>query len=116
MIDTFSDAKRFSPEMRQAMSKVIVKEGPPVPDQEHMWSKAIIRLKDGRVLEKTVHRPTGIWGDPLPREVLLAKYEDCVKRVLRPTDRPRVLELVEHLEELPDLRELMDIVRQRPQG
>ena len=113
VIDTFTDEKRFSPEMKAAMSKVNVRQGPSVSDIEEMWSKATIHLKDGRVLEKTVHRPTGIWGDPLPREVLLAKYEDCAKRVLDTADRALVVEMLEHLDELPDIRGLMGILMKR---
>ncbi|MBI4232985.1 MAG: MmgE/PrpD family protein [Chloroflexi bacterium] len=116
VIDTFTDEKRFSPEMEAALKKVRVRVGEQAASAEEMWSRATIHLKGGRVLEKTVHRPHGIWGDRLSREERLAKFTDCARRVLATPDQQRLVELVEGLEDLPNIAELMAILRKRPRG
>ncbi|MBI2854338.1 MAG: MmgE/PrpD family protein [Chloroflexi bacterium] len=68
-----------------------------------------IKLKDGREFIGKVERGQG--SSPLKRQDLLAKYEDCAKRVLSLSDVKRSIELIENLENLDDVTELMDLLR-----
>ena len=47
---------------------------------------------------------------PLSRDELLEKYRDCASLVLEKKDVERSIELIENLDQLSDIKELMDIV------
>ena len=68
-------------------------------------------LKDGRQVSKRVDRLLGEPAHPLTREQRLTKFFSCARRVIDDKAAERMLELVEQLERLPDIRELMDIAR-----
>ncbi len=50
----------------------------------------------------------------MTREQRLHKFFGCTRRVLSENGADRVLELVEGLENLSDVREIMDIIRGNP--
>ena len=61
-------------------------------------------LTDGRVLAQNVRRPMGRGADdPLPVELLEAKFLDCASRVLPEAKAQRLLTLLRGLEEVDDL-------------
>jgi hypothetical protein len=69
--------------------------------------------KDGTQLSERVDKLLG-WQNPLTREQRLHKFFGCTRRVLSEKGANRVLELVEGLENLSDVREIMDIIRGDP--
>ena len=72
-----------------------------------------IRLKDGRSYS---HRPEGVPGDPqhpVTREMLEAKFRDCVSFAARPlagADVERAIALIRDLENVPDVTEIMQLL------
>jgi 2-methylcitrate dehydratase PrpD len=111
---TFSDMGAADPRYKEARNKVdmIVREdwaskraaATPVP--------TTIKLKDGRVYSKTLSRPQikGSKDNPLSREEFIARYKMLAGVVLNPTQVRRSIELVDHLENLEDISELMELV------
>jgi 2-methylcitrate dehydratase PrpD len=75
-----------------------------------------IRLKDGRVF---THRASGVPGDPqhpVTREMVEAKFRDCVAFSAQPLaqrDIERAIELVRDLENVPDVAEIMRLLTPR---
>jgi 2-methylcitrate dehydratase PrpD len=110
-IDSFTDAKRFSPPVEQALEKVQLVPNSSIPtDMLQLWVGARARLNDGRSVETRSRSYRGSIADPMNREERLDKFYACGVRTL---DRPkvaRVQELIEHLEDLPDTRELMTLL------
>jgi len=113
-IDSFSDAKRFSPQVESLLQKVRVKRNPDIPrNPRDTWAVARVELKDGRILSETCRHYRGSIANPMDREERLAKLQDCAKRSLAPADIERVVEMSEKLESLPDVRPLMLILGHR---
>jgi 2-methylcitrate dehydratase PrpD len=72
-----------------------------------------IRLKDGRSYS---HKPEGVPGDPqhpVTREMLEAKFRDCVSFAAKPlqeADVDRAIALIRNLENVPDVTEIMQLL------
>jgi 2-methylcitrate dehydratase PrpD len=72
-----------------------------------------IRLKDGRSYS---HKPDGVPGDPqhpVTREMLEAKFRDCVSFAAKPlaeADVDRAIALIRDLENVPDVTEIMQLL------
>ena len=113
-IDSFSDAKRFSPTVESLLKKVRIKRNPDIPkDPPDNWAVARVGLPDGRVLSETVRHYRGSIANPMNREEHLVKLKDCAKRTLDAGDIERVVGMTERLESLPDVRELMSVLGHR---
>src|SRR5581483_11306644 len=66
-----------------------------------------IRLRDGRVLQRSVAEPRGPGERPLSWEELAEKFRDCADAVLPPAAANGALERIAAFETLPDLRGLL---------
>ena len=111
-IDSFTNERRYAADVVALLPRVEMKIDDAIPsdfDRMHVIVEA--ELADGRRVAKRVDRLTGWMGIPLTREQRLKKFDACTRRVLDGKSASRVLELVEKLETLPDVTEIMDIVR-----
>jgi 2-methylcitrate dehydratase PrpD len=70
-----------------------------------------IKLKDGKKYSGTRGKAKGDWRLPLPEEDFLNKYRTCAGEALSENDVERSIELLHRLEELPDVNELMGIIK-----
>ena len=110
VIDSFTDQRRFAPDMEETLHKIRVQ-----PDgSESGPVKATTKLKDGRTLSDECQSWAGSAGNPMSRQQRMAKVWDCIGRVLAIPDGERMLELVEDLENVPDISALMAILGQKP--
>ncbi|MFH1485116.1 MAG: MmgE/PrpD family protein [Chloroflexota bacterium] len=113
-VDTFSEAKARSPEMREALGKVkvIVRDWGWEIGQKRMPVK--VTMKDGRVYTNEVQKQRGHPENPITKEELLAKYRYCAQRTKLPTDKiERSIELAQNLETLNDISGLMESVTEQ---
>ncbi len=108
-IETFTDERRFAPDMEEVLARVRVA---PVPDLDDV--KATARLKDGRTLSEVCREYRGSLANPMGREERLDKFRDCAGRVLPPESVERLIALLEQLEEVADIGQLMDRLARRP--
>jgi aconitate decarboxylase len=72
-----------------------------------------VRLLDGHVVAMDLPAVLGAPGRPLSRERHLAKFERASASGLRPLDAARgaqLIDAVDHLERLPDVRQLVDLL------
>ncbi len=111
-IDTFTDARRFSPDMDEMLGRIGVEpEGP-----ESGATEATAVLKDGRTVSAECSAFSGSASNPMSREQRLEKVRDCFVRALSEADTERVLEMLENLESLDDTAELMAVLGQAAAG
>lgn len=104
-IDTFTDERRFAKDMEETLPKVRV-----APNQDAEGAEAIATLKDGRTLSEVCIDFRGSVADPMDRDERLAKFRDCAHRVLSQESTEKLIDLLEHLEEVNDISELMDML------
>ena len=105
-IDTFTDARRFSPDMEEMLGRMSVEpEGP-----ESGATLATALLKNGTTISAECSAFTGSAANPMSRDQLLAKARDCFHRGLSETDTVGVLDMLENLESLDDVGQLMGVL------
>ena len=105
-IDTFTDERRFAPDMEDMLGRISVEpEGP-----ESGATLATALLKNGNTVTAECSAFRGSARNPMSREERLAKVRDCFTRALSDTDTERALGMLENLEEVNDLAELMAIL------
>ena len=111
-IDTFTDARRFLPDMDEMLGRIRVEpEGP-----ESGATLATALLKDGTTVSAECAAFSGSAGNPMSRDQRLAKVRDCFRRALSEADTDRVLEMLENLEGLDDVGQLMGVLGQAAVG
>ena len=112
VIDTFTDERRFAPDMEETLGKIAVD-----PDAEETGVvRVTARLKDGREVGDECRGFKGSAGNPMTHEERMEKVWDCIGRALPQSDAERVIELLEGLEEVEDVAELMTIMGQQSPG
>ena len=111
-IDTFTDARRFQPDMEELLGRIRVEpEGP-----ESGATLAVATLKDGTTLRAECRAFSGSAANPMSRDQRLDKVRDCFRRALSAADTEHVLELLENLENLDDVSRLMATLGQPATG
>ena len=105
-IDTFTDERRFSPDMEDMLGRIRVEpEGP-----ESGATLATALLKNGRTAGAECAAFRGSAANPMSRDERLVKVRDCFNRALPGPDTQRTLEMLENLEDLPDVAALMAVL------
>lgn len=119
-LEQFEDTAHLDPRVRAVMPRVTVRAHPDMPDDSpHQWgAEVIVTLTTGERLASRIddYPRRGPGGDPMCREELWAKFNDCASRALpRPQVAP-LFALLEKLDALPDLTELSRLLErhQRP--
>ena len=111
-IETFTDDRRFSPDMEETLGKIQVKPS----NQDSADVKVTALLKDGRSAEAECRGFRGSARNPMSREERMDKVIDCVGRVLTDQDADRLVSLIEDLENVADISEIMDLMGRQPSG
>ena len=105
-IDSFTDQRRFSPDMEEVLPKIRVEPG----EQESSVVKATAQLRDGSTVSEECHGFRGSAGNPMSREERMDKVWDCFRRALPDLDAERVLTLLEDLENVADISAIMEVL------
>ena len=107
-IDTFTDYRRFTPDMEEMLGRIRVEpEGP-----ESGATLITALLKNGSTVNAECTAFRGSAANPMSREERLVKVRDCFRRALSDADAQQTLEMLENLESLPDVSELMTVLGQ----
>jgi len=109
-IETFTDDRRFSPDMEETLGKIQVEPS----NQDSADVKVTALLKDGRSAEAECRGFRGSARNPMSREERMDKVIDCVGRVLTHQDANRLVSLIEDLENVADISEIMDLIGRQP--
>lgn len=112
-LDTFTDDKVNDPVIRALMEKVEfgIDEQYRTRSVEEAPALIRVKLKDGRVLERSKQMADGSPEHPLSYEALIGKYRDCAGRVLSPDRVERSLEKIVFLDSLPRISSLTTELR-----
>jgi 2-methylcitrate dehydratase PrpD len=111
-IDDFSEAAVRDPVVGNVAQRVTVRAIPPEIKNINQMVPVImkVRLKDGRTYEHRVDAIKGHPLSPMTRDERLGKFRRCAAHAARPipaTRLDRVIELVEHMEEVQDVSNLV---------
>jgi len=109
VIDSFTDQRRFSPDMEQMLDKIRID---PI-ELEPGVVRASATLNDGRTVSEECRGFKGSALNPMNRDERMDKIWDCIGRALPKQDAQQVIDLVEDLENVPDVSELMRIMGQK---
>ena len=109
-IETFTDDRRFSPDMEETLEKIQVEPS----NQNAADVKVTALLKDGRSAEAECRGFRGSAGNPMSREERMDKVINCVSRVLTDQDTDRLVSVIEDLENTTDISVIMDIIGRQP--
>ena len=111
-IDSFDDTRRFAPDAVALLEKTSLAFDDSIPmDFDRMHCVVKVTLNDGRMLEKKMAQLTGWVGSPLSEAQRVRKFNIGARRVLNEAAAARVIERVNRLDALADVRGIMDIVR-----
>jgi 2-methylcitrate dehydratase PrpD len=111
-ISTFTDEQVQEPAVRALMGRVRLVVDPSIPSEREqtMWTRMRVRLTDSREVEIAPRPVPGHPAHPMTMDALREKFTECAALVL-PDDRVEsVRQMVERLDECPDLRSLTAIL------
>jgi 2-methylcitrate dehydratase PrpD len=111
-IATFTDETVMDPSVRGLMGRVRVVVDPEMPtdSERQMWSRLTVRLTDGGQAEIGPRPVPGHPTHPMTLEALREKFEECARLVLPPDRVETVRQIVEALDDCPDVRSLTAIL------
>ena len=107
-IDTFTDERRFAPDMEEMLGRIKVEPEGPASGA----TLATALLKNGSTVSAECTAFRGSARNPMSREQRLVKVRDCFNRALSDDDTERALDLLENLENVDDVGELMGVLGQ----
>ena len=111
-IDTFTDARRFAPDLESLLGKMQVEpEGP-----ESGAVRMAARMDNGATITAECQAFRGSAANPMSREERLVKVRDCFNRLLSTADTEQVIGMLENLEDLTEVGELMGILGKAAAG
>ena len=100
-IDTFTDERRFRPDMVDLLAKITLTQDPSISgDFHHMHVAIEANLADGSRVEAICRGPKGSWGVPLAPSDHRVKLLDCFRRALPADKVDDLIGLFERLESL----------------
>ncbi len=111
-IDTFTDTRRFAPDMDDMLGRIRVEpEGP-----ESGATLATALLKNGSTISSECASFRGSAANPMNRDERMVKVQDCFLRAMSEADTLFALEALENLEQVGDVAELMAVLGQAATG
>lgn len=100
-IATFSDERRFKPDMVALLEKFELRQDPSIPGDFHkMYVEVEVELEDGTRHSATCNAPRGSWGAPMAPGEHQAKLDDCLRHALPAEKASRLLAELDRLETL----------------
>ena len=109
VIDSFSDDRRFSPDIEALLPRIHVTIDPAIPvDFAQTYVIARARLREGGLVEARVDQARGMWERPLTEQERLEKFHDCADRILGRAGADVLAALVGRLDALPDVAEVAE--------
>jgi 2-methylcitrate dehydratase PrpD len=118
-LDAFTDARVHDRRTRAMMARVVkyvdpaLERGSPAVATDPMGDRTTvtIAMADGRELVETVRFARGSPENPMSRDELAAKYDECAALSLDAARARQALGLLEGLDELASVASLMDVLR-----
>lgn len=105
---TFYDRPFDDPDVLAIAAKVTCLPDPASDFPARFPGEVAVHLRDGRVLRHRVTASRGTPDNPLSRAEVLAKFRETAGRALPEGQVARIIDLVDTLDELPDIAALVD--------
>ncbi len=112
-LEQFTDEKAKDPKVVELVKKVTMTTSPELKVDGAAASvpvNVVVKLKDGKEFSRRVDIAKGNPAVPLSREEVADKFKDCARPVLSAEKSARVVELMDNLEDLVDIKALMELV------
>jgi 2-methylcitrate dehydratase PrpD len=109
-LEEFTDDAIREPAVLALAKKVRYELDDTIDYPRHFSGHVKVRLEDGRIFEENQPHPRGGFEDPLPPQEIEAKFRANARLRLAPDKTEQVLEAVKHLENLPKITTLMDLL------
>jgi aconitate decarboxylase len=112
-IHSFTDERRFSPDMVALLAKTtLVRDKSIPPDTSKMHVEVEVTLNDGTSHTRICRKPPGTWGVPVNADQHRSKIRDCLSARLAQAPLDHVLGLLDNLERAtaPDVAQLMALL------
>jgi 2-methylcitrate dehydratase PrpD len=109
-LDDFSDAKFNDAKVQNFLPRVSVVYPKDWVTGIDLAQEIVIKLKNGTVHSYCVTSPKGEPENPMTHEELTTKLEDCIQQVPRAQAIKSIVDKILNIEELEDVRNLMDTV------
>jgi len=97
----YDDSAVQRPEVRELIDKMVIH-----PTNVGMTSRVVVTLANGETLEEVVNQTHGNPADPLTREEVIGKFNECAEGLMGTAQRERVINLCDRLDSLANVREL----------
>lgn len=110
-VDSFSNERRFAPDVEDLLDRVTLVYDADIPlSALETLVRMRVVLKDGTNLTCVKQKITGMVGIPLSRAERLRKFYSCATRVMGQTQADKVVQLIDDMASLPDVRNLMGLL------
>ena len=109
----FTPASLRDPVVLDLAQKVVPRMEPLTKDKDIRFGTVELKLKDGRVLTKTVDYAYGHPRNPMGKEGLVNKFRDCVSYSVKPLAKVEVdkaIDLIFRLEEVENINEVVQVL------
>jgi 2-methylcitrate dehydratase PrpD len=116
-LETFSDRRRFAPDMPPMLSRIRLAPDPAIPvrfDASHVVIE--VRLANGAVVERRCDAPLGHWRRPAPVEAVRDKARGLMAGAFGAALAARLLDQLEAPLEQLAVREIMSLARSQRDG
>lgn len=111
-IDSFTNERRFAADVEALLPKISIRFDPTIPPElPDMHVEVAVRLTGGDEVTERLEELTGMPGVPLNAEQRMEKFSVCAGRVLDDDAVTELARLLERVDDLPDVRHVMDIAR-----
>jgi 2-methylcitrate dehydratase PrpD len=108
-IESFHDERALAGDVQDLLKKMSVRVDPTIPQNpDIVFYTVAIKLTDGKEVSAAQPLPRSHWRYPLSRPEWEGKFRDNAARVLKQPAIDQVINLVDHLEELSDVRALTE--------
>lgn len=111
-LEQFTDEKVLHPKTQELMKRIELDVNPSMKGKDYQPGSFVkIRLQDGSEYSHSVDTPEGSPTNRLTREKLMAKYEDCCKKVISNSQTAQIEEAITHLRSTENIKILLDLIR-----
>lgn len=112
----FDESSVREPKIMEFIERVHTFSNPALDKRNQLATEMEVRMRDGAVYHKSVDFPRGVSENPLTKEELMEKFQDCVSYGGKPLPQEnieRIISLVGTLEEVDDVRSLIPLLISR---
>jgi len=111
-IDSFTNDRRFAPDVEDLLPKIkVVFDRSISKEFLDLHVEVTVSQSGGDEITERIEALTGMPGVPLTDEQRMSKFFACAMRVLDGTEANGLADLLEHVDQLPDVRGVMDLAR-----